>query len=344
MKKSLLVLFLTAVFFFICLPICACGPSSGALPDHSLDAAFQTNSEAPDEFTVLTIGTADSGGTMYPVGDAIARTLNGHDSSLKVNLSASNGSYHNVVNILDGQIDMGLVSGDMAFCAYFGSGEFEGRPDQRLCTIGAVYSSLSNWMAPDSGGLTFVHDIAGRTAAVGPQGSTTEVAARTALEAAGVTDSNASLLNYGLGSGARAVTQGELDAVHGFAGIPISGLTKLAQSVPCHLLTYTKKELSEIISSNPFYYSAVSPADTFPGQTEDVPTFGVKCLLCVNAGMDPELVYNITRILNESAQELAARHDALSSLTQKGYICDGLPIPLHPGAEAYYREAGLLDP
>ena len=124
MKKSLLVLFLTAVFFFICLPICACGPSSGALPDHSLDAAFQTNSEAPDEFTVLTIGTADSGGTMYPVGDAIARTLNGHDSSLKVNLSASNGSYHNVVNILDGQIDMGLVSGDMAFCAYFGSGEF----------------------------------------------------------------------------------------------------------------------------------------------------------------------------------------------------------------------------
>ena len=140
------------------------------------------------------------------------------------------------------------------------------------------------------------------------------------------------------------MTQGELDAVHGFAGIPISGLTKLAQSVPCHLLTYTKKELSEIISSNPFYYSAVIPADTYPGQTEDVPTFGVKCLLCVNAGMDPELVYNITRILNESAQELAARHDALSSLTQKGYICDGLPIPLHPGAEAYYREAGLLDP
>ena len=343
MKKSLFVLFLPAVFFFVCLPLCACRAFSGTFPDSAPDAGFPKSGGVPDEFTVLTIGTADSGGTMYPVGDAIAKTLNGHDSSLKVNLSASNGSYHNVMSILDGQIDMGLVSGDMAFCAYFGSGEFEGQPNQSLCTIGAFYSSLSNWMAPDSGGLTFVHDIAGRRAAVGPQGSTTEAVARTALEAAGVTDSNATLLNYGLGSGSRAVTLGELDAVHGFAGIPISGLTELAQSVPCHLLTYTKEELSEIISSNPFYYSAVIPAGTYPGQTGDIPTFGVKCLLCVNADMDPDLVYTITRILNQSTEELAARHDALSSLAQKGYICDGLPIPLHPGAEAYYQEAGLLD-
>ena len=73
---------------------------SGCSGSTSADARVNDHpSEADEELHVLTIGTADSGGTMYPVGSAIASVLSGHDEQLKVNLSASNGSYTNVENI-----------------------------------------------------------------------------------------------------------------------------------------------------------------------------------------------------------------------------------------------------
>lgn len=96
---------------------------SGCSGSTSADARVNDHpNEADEELHVLTIGTADSGGTMYPVGSAIASVLSGHDEQLKVNLSASNGSYTNVENIKNGQFDMGLVSGDVAFSAYQGNG------------------------------------------------------------------------------------------------------------------------------------------------------------------------------------------------------------------------------
>lgn len=98
---------------------------------------------------------------MYPVGSALASVLSGHDEQLKVNLSASNGSYTNVENIKNGQFDMGLVSGDVAFSAYQGTDEFSGHPVESLRAIGAVYSSLSTWMAPESEHISYVHELAG---------------------------------------------------------------------------------------------------------------------------------------------------------------------------------------
>lgn len=122
---------------------------SGCSGSTSADARVNDHpNEADEELHVLTIGTADSGGTMYPVGSALASVLSGHDEQLKVNLSASNGSYTNVENIKNGQFDMGLVSGDVAFSAYQGTDEFSGHPVESLRAIGAVYSSLSTWMAP----------------------------------------------------------------------------------------------------------------------------------------------------------------------------------------------------
>lgn len=137
---------------------------SGCSGSTSADARVNDHpNEADEELHVLTIGTADSGGTMYPVGSAIASVLSGHDEQLKVNLSASNGSYTNVENIKNGQFDMGLVSGDVAFSAYQGTDEFSGHPVESLRAIGAVYSSLSTWMAPESEHISYVHELAGHT-------------------------------------------------------------------------------------------------------------------------------------------------------------------------------------
>ena len=110
----------------------------------------------------------------------------------------------------------------------------------------------------------------------------------------------------------------------------------------CRLLEYTDEELQKILAASPFYVRATVPAGTYPGQTETLKTFGIKCLLCVDASMDEQLVYTITKILDESREELISAHPSLSNLSDPEYICSQLPIALHPGAEKYYTEQGLL--
>lgn len=341
MKKLFSKAFVFTALLGLSTALCSCSSSGSDSSPFSSDS--ETSQEMKSGLQVLTIGTADSGGTMFPVGNAIAQVISEHDSNIKINISASNGSFTNVEWIEDGQIDMGLVSGDVALAAYSGTHEFENQPVKSLRTIGAIYVSVSNWMAPESAGLTFVHDLAGKSAAIGPQGSTTDLSARIAIDAVGLNSKRTTLVNSGLGSGSVAVEDGSLDAVHGFAGIPITGLTELADTIPCRLLKYTPEELGTILSKNSFYYKTVIPAGTYPGQDEDVDSFGIKCLLCVDERMDEDLVYQITKILDESIPQLAASHDSLASLTQKGFICNDLAIPLHKGSERYYIEKNYLE-
>lgn len=317
------------------------GLALGGCGKASVSPQGQTGA-ASDSLKILTIGTADSGGTMYPVGKAISGVVGEADSTLKLNVSASTGSSGNVRSLQQGSIDLGLVSGDVAFAAVNGSGEFKDSPFKGLKVIAALYPSLSNWMARDDSGIFYVHDLKGNKLGVGPHDSTTELAAKVSLSVLGVTEQNSTLVNCGLGSGAEEVKNRTLDAIHGFTGVPISGLAKLADEVPCHLLKYTDSELRSIIRSNPFYYMEEIPAGTYNGQDEDVATFGIKCLLCVSENMGDDLVYEITSILYENRDRLKDLHPALSYASQTGFLYEDLPIELHPGAERYYAEQGLL--
>ena len=304
--------------------------------------AEKTSASSTDELKILTIGTADSGGTMYPVGKALAQVISDSDSNIKVNISASNGSYFNVRSLGKEEIDLGLVSGDVAFAAVNGKGEFEGNPQENLRVIAAVYSSLSNWIAPSSLGISDVHDLKGKRIGIGPEDSTTESSAKIVMETLGISEENSRFKNCGLGSGTEEIVNGTLDAIHGFAGIPIQGLGDLADKIPCTVLRYTDQELRSILRENSFFCRDVIPAGTYKGQEEDIPTFGIKCLLCVNASMDEDLVYELTKILAEHTESLSGMHAALSSITRNGFMYEDLPIVLHPGAERYYRENGLL--
>ncbi len=286
---------------------------------------------------VLTIGTADSGGTMYPVGRAIAQILNEAVPTLKINISASQGSLFNVKGLQAGQVDMALVSADVAYSAYSGTDTFKNEPVTGLRAIGAVYLSYSNWMAADTSGLVYVHDLLGRKVSIGPQDSTTEASALMALQVLGIDSVNTRLAHYGLGSGSDALGQGTVDAVHGFAGIPVKSMADLARAQPCRLLLYTDEELDRILSRDSRFVKAVIPPGTYEGQTEAVKTFGVKCLLCVDDSMDEQMSYTIAKYLHENIGELAQQAQRDSD-----FISKDLSIPLHPGAVRYYREVGLL--
>lgn len=238
---------------------------------------------------------------------------------------------------MSGEFDIGLVSTDIAGDAFRGGGEFEGHEFNDIRVIGAVYSSLSNWIAPESLGIRYVHDLPDHTISLGPKTSTTAISALYVLDRLEINDTTATLEYSGLGQAAQKIQDGKLDAAHGFTGAPISSFQDLAADMPCTLLQYTDEELNDIILHNSDYYVDSIPAGSYVGQSKDVKTFGLKCLICVRADMSDEMAYKLTSILYNQRDALAEAHPAMESMKKRGFM-DTVAIPVHDGALKFYQE------
>ncbi len=293
--------------------------------------------------TVITIGTADAGGTMAPAGQAIADAIAAADPTIRVNVNASTGSVSNIQSLRSGEIDLGLVSGDAAWRAYNGSGDFSGNAFPGLRAVAALYSSTSDWMAPDAVGIRYVHDLKGHVCAIGPENSATDMTARDSLRACGISIDSDHFKNISIGEGSSMAIRGEIDAVHGFAGNPISGLADMADAAPSRLLLYTESELNAILDRYPYYEEVKIPAGTYKGQNMAVTTFGVKCLLCVSSAADKEKIQHLAEILDHAAGDLASAYPYLQEFDDDLFRYSAIPIPLHEGALAYYQQRGYID-
>lgn len=336
MKKRFATL-LAATMMVSALAGCSGGSSA---PAGTEAAKAEAAAPAAGGTTIMTMGTADSTGTMYPVGAAVASVINDNVAGFKVNVETSKGSPMNCMNIQKGEVQLATIAGDTAFQAVSGEGNFEGQACENLRALCAVYPSLSNWIALKESGLTMVNELNGKNVAVGPEASTTEIAALAGMAACNVTPGEQ--VNLGLGDGANEVGDGIRDASHGFAGIPIGGQLSVAQTKDCVFLGYTDAELDAVVAANPSYYKTVIPAGTYPGQDEDVATFGVKALICVNADMDDETAYAFAEAISTHVSDLVAGHASMTAMEDADFICNDIPIELHPGAKKYFEEAGML--
>lgn len=335
MKKVLsLILALAMVFALV-----ACGEKQ---PASDGDASSDGDKPARGN-VIMTFGTADTGGSMYPAGAAVSQVWTNNVQGVKCNTQTSTGSFQNCQDVSTGEVDVAVATSDVVLNAYNGTGKFAdiGKLDN-LRVIGAVYTSVLSGVALKSSGLTYIHDLLGKRVAVGPAASATENATLAAFDAMGIDSSNTSLENLGLGDGADSVGDGILDAAFGFAGLPIGGQLNLAATKEIQVLEMTQEEIDKVLAGNAAYIQTKIPAGTYTGQDNDANTFGVKCLIIVTADMDADLVYDLCKAMNEHTEELAAGNALLKDMTDPSFLCTQMPIPLHDGAQKYYSEQGLI--
>ena len=335
MKKVLsLILALAMVFALV-----ACGEKQPATDG---DASSDGDKSARGN-VIMTFGTADTGGSMYPAGAAVSQVWTNNVEGVKCNTQTSTGSFQNCQDVSTGEVDVAVATSDVVLNAYNGTGKFAdiGKLDN-LRVIGAVYTSVLSGVALKSSGLTYIHDLLGKRVAVGPAASATENATLAAFDVMGIDSSNTSLENLGLGDGADSVGDGILDAAFGFAGLPIGGQLNLAATKEIQVLDMTQEEIDKVLAGNAAYIQTKIPAGTYTGQDNDANTFGVKCLIIVTADMDADLVYDLCKAMNEHTEELAAGNALLKDMTDPSFLCTQMPIPLHDGAQKYYSEQGLI--
>jgi TRAP transporter TAXI family solute receptor len=301
--------------------VSACGPGGGSR-------------------TYLTIATGGTGGVYYPLGGALARIYSEQIPGVNASAQSTVASVFNVQAVQQGRADLAFTMGDIAWIASERGTDADPAPHGKLRTLAVLYVNTLQIVARRDSDVRTLADLRGRRVGVGAPASGTEVSARIAIEAHGLRYDDVRPDYLSFAEVASQLQDRTLDAGFISSSFPVSAITDAATSTGIRLLSFTPEARARIAAEYPFFKPVTIPAGTYRGQDEDVATIGVDNLLVVSADAPDDLAYEMTRIFFESLPELARTHATAAEIDPVSIV--SAPIPLHPGAERYYREQGHL--
>ena len=289
------------------------------------------------------IGTGGTAGTYYPVGGAIANAVS-QPGKIVVTAQASNGSVANVTGIAGGQMESGFSQADVATWAQKGTGIYEGKPNvPGLRLIANLYPESVHVVVKKGSGIKTVADLKGKRVALDEPGSGTLVNARAILAAYGLKESDIKPEYIKPNQAGDKLKDGALDAFFFTGGAPAGAIAELASAGGgIDILPIEGAAAETLRKSSPFFAPDVIAADTYKG-VGTVNTLAVGAQWVTGDKADANTVYEITKALfSDAAQkQLAAGHAKGKFITKENAV-KGAGIPFHPGAERFYKEAGLI--
>jgi TRAP transporter TAXI family solute receptor len=307
------------------------------------------------EITFFRIGTGGVTGTYYPIGGLIADIISNPPGArpcdkggscgvpgLVAIAQSSNGSVANVSAIETGALESGFVQSDVAYWAHTGTGIFEEEgPSENLRAITNLYPESIQIVARKDVGIKTVRDLEGKRVSLDEPGSGTLVDARIILEAHGLTEEDLQAEYLKATTAISMMLEGELDAYFIVAGYPTASVIEQCD-VGCELVPIDGPEVEALLQKYRFFSRDVIPSGTYKGVGE-IRTISVGAQWVVSAEVDEDLVYGITEALwHDTARTLLdTGHEKAKAITLATAL-EGIAIPLHPGAERFYREAGLI--
>lgn len=311
---------------------------------------------AAQEMMFFRIGTGGTGGTYYPIGGLIANAISNPPGSrdcdkggscgvpgLVAIAQSSNGSVANINGISSGTLESGFAQSDVAYWAYTGTGIFaEKGKVAGLRAIANLYPESIHLVARKGAGIKTVRDLKGKRVSLDEPGSGTLVDARIILEAYGLSESDIEVDYIKPTPAIGKIKDGQLDAFFIVAGFPTGSVAELASSAGAELVTIGGPEAEAIMAKYGFFAPDTIPAGTYDGIGE-TKTLSVGAQWVVGADVDGELVYGITKAMwNDNSRKLLDNGHAKGKVIRLETALNGVGIPLHPGAERFYKEAGVL--
>ncbi|MGB3681966.1 MAG: TAXI family TRAP transporter solute-binding subunit [Rubrobacteraceae bacterium] len=335
-KKSVVT---TALIVLVSLSLAACGaPQSsgggGGTGGGGQEEDFQTD---------LQLGTGSVGGVYFPLGQELANILTDNISVDGFNVSSveTDASVDNLVQISNGNLQLGIAQNNTAQQAVAGEGEFDGNTIDNAGFMGQLYPEAISIITLESTGIESVEDLAGKRVAIGPPGGATRSAAELVLNAAGIAEGDYQAFEEDFGTAQTKLQDGNLDASIEVVGVPSASISELQATTGEVKLIPLSNEIQQQISDESGYQPYEIPADSYDfldGPLPSVSAFAT--MFGSTTQVSPDLGYEITKTMFEQADSL--------TLAQKQFISpdsalDGRgDLPLHPGAERYFEEEGLL--
>lgn len=287
---------------------------------------------------VLTGGTS---GVYYPLGVQLSKIYAEQIPDVRTSVQSTKASVENLNLLQQGRGELAFALGDSVSAAWAGDEEagFRGKLD-KIRALGSAYDNYVQIVARADSGIRTLEDLKGKAVSVGAPRSGTELNARRILGAAGMSYDDLGKVEYlPFGESVELIKNRQLDATLQSAGLGVASIRDLAATNDIVVVSVPAETVAQI--GDPVFKSATIPAGTYEGQTEDVPTVAIGNILVTHDGVSDDLAYQMAKQLFDNHDQMIAAHAAAEGITLEGAV-QGLPIPLHPGAERFYREAGVL--
>ncbi|MCP5268161.1 MAG: TAXI family TRAP transporter solute-binding subunit [Zoogloeaceae bacterium] len=300
--------------------------------------AGATSANAAEFINVLTGGTS---GVYYPLGVSLTQIYGKAMPDAKASVQATKASAENLNLLQAGRGEIAFTLGDALSDAWKGDAEAGFKvPLKKLRGVAGIYSNYVQIVASADSGIKTLADLKGKRISVGAPKSGTELNARAIFKAAGIDYKDFSKVEYlPFGESVELMKNRQLDATLQSAGLGVASLRDLATAVKIVVVAIPADVIAKV--GDPAYQTGTIPAKTYEGQNEDVATAAIQNFLVSHEGVPTETVYKMTKSMFENLDQMVAAHAAAKAI-KKENAASSMPLPLHPGAEKYYREAGIL--
>ncbi|MCL2617028.1 MAG: TAXI family TRAP transporter solute-binding subunit [Defluviitaleaceae bacterium] len=289
----------------------------------------------------LIMATGGAAGTYYPFGGVIAAVVTSNVETVNITANTSGASVANARALNSGDVELALMQNDVLYYAFNGI-EIMATDDPmtELRVIASLYPEVVQLVATQSSGITSVGDLRGMRVVIGDAGSGTEANAMHVLGAHGITLADISHQNLSFGEASTAMQNGNVDAAFVTAGAATPAIVELNANMDVVIVPIEGAPVASMKAEFPFYMEYVITDDVYgiPGAT----TVAVLATLVTTTALSDDTVYAITRAIFENQPDIALGHARGHELSPESALY-GLSVPLHPGAERFFRAEGYLN-
>ncbi len=289
--------------------------------------------------TTLKMATGGTTGTYYAYSGTVSQVLGEKVGNLKFDVQSTGASKANIYLVSDKEADIAIVQNDVMYYAYNGTDLFAGEKVEGFSAMAGCYAEVCQIVT--KGGISSVADLKGKRVSVGDVGSGVEFNARQILDAYGISFDDIIVNNLSFADSATALKDDKIDAFFCVAGAPTTAIVELATSNAINLVAIDDEHAAKLIEKYPFYTKFNIPAASYKGVDTETQTVAVVATYIVSNSLSEDLVYRMTKALFENKAEIANGHPKGAEL-DPAYAVSGISIPIHPGAEKYYKEVGVL--
>ena len=314
-------------------------PASSA-PAANAPASSAPAEKAPVKSIDLLMGTGGMSGSYYPIGSSFCTEMSKSDY-VNVTVQNSAGGVENMNTLISRERELGMAQSSVCKYAYEGSGPFEGLGDDSIRALFAFSPMSYHVVVRADSPYTCLNDLKGASVAVGNAGSGDELTAREVFGGLGMSYDDFDEKYLSVNDMADAFKDGNVDAMTLLVAPPSSTFLDAAVSVDCRMIPISGDEKAAIQSAYPYYADGAIPAGAYTFNDEDVETLSMTTLLCCTTDLDEETVYQMLVAMFDGVETIQQGHSSMANFGLDNCL-SGVSIPLHPGAERFFKEAGIL--
>lgn len=294
--------------------------------------------------TDLVFSAGPTGGSWTPLAASVSQVINTRVPDLNVQVEPG-AALVNMEKLRTDKADLGWSMTTVVADARKGEGQFAGKPTDKALFVANFYPNVWQLVVPANSDIKSIKDLKGKPVALPARGNTSLSSGwEYLLKINGMTLNDLGPKSYGpVSSNAEAVKNRQAMASGWFTVVPASFVLDLGSAMPLRMIGVTPAELAELKKINGGFVGFTVKADTYKEQgiTGDVATFQSPTVLMASSRTPPEVIYKVTKAIIEGRDDFASIVKTMKGITP-AEMAQNFDMPYHPGAEKYYKEAGLL--